>query len=155
MSYQATGANAYRQTVRETEDPKKIERRLFASITTMMETHKNAMATRDIDAQSKLRDALAKNRNLWSALLKDAAQDANRLPEATRAQIISIAMFVNRHTVGVLKGEKSIEPLISVNRTILAGLRAQDPNRAPALRGAEEEARADGLRRAAETEAAE
>jgi flagellar protein FlaF len=42
-----------------------------------------------------------------------------------RAQIISLSLWVNRHTSAVMRKEESIQPLIDVNRSIMEGLRIQ------------------------------
>ena len=71
-------------------------------------------------------EALNWNRRLWMTLQLDLANDTNRLPEALRAQLISVAIWVDRHTSLVLRGDGEVEPLISVNRTIMEGLSAAE-----------------------------
>jgi len=46
------------------------------------------------------------------------------MPEAARAQIISLSLWVNRHTSAVMRREEEIEPLIDINRIIMQGLAA-------------------------------
>ena len=45
-----------------------------------------------------------------------------RSPEATRAQIISLSLFVHRHTSHVMRREADIEALIDINRMMMQGL---------------------------------
>ncbi|MFX5574835.1 flagellar biosynthesis regulator FlaF, partial [Acinetobacter baumannii] len=54
----------------------------------------------------------------------DCAAPGNALPETLRAQIISLALFVDRFTTEVMMGREKIETLIEEHRTIMEGLRA-------------------------------
>ena len=65
------------------------------------------------------------NRRLWATLADDCSHPGNTLPEATRAQIISLSLFVHRHTSQVMRGESDIDTLIDINRTIMQGLSAR------------------------------
>ena len=56
--------------------------------------------------------------------MTDCASTGNGLPEALRAQVMSVAIWVTRHSSNVLRENASIEPLIDVNRTIMEGLLA-------------------------------
>lgn len=67
-------------------------------------------------------DALDWNRRLWSVLGTDCALPGNGLPETLRAQIVSLSIWVNRHTSAVMRGQEEIAPLIEVNRLIMQGL---------------------------------
>jgi flagellar protein FlaF len=48
-----------------------------------------------------------------------------------RAQIISLSLWVNRHTSKVIRRQEDIQPLIDVNRSIMEGLRVQPPANRP------------------------
>ena len=61
-------------------------------------------------------------RRLWSTLASDCASDANQLPPALRAQFISLSLWVSRFSSDVVASGGSLEPLIDVNRSIMAGL---------------------------------
>jgi flagellar protein FlaF len=67
-------------------------------------------------------DALDWNRRVWTVLSADCAHPDNKLPAPLRASIISISKWVSRHTSAVIRRKEDIEPLISVNRTIMQGL---------------------------------
>ncbi|MBL7373040.1 flagellar FlaF family protein, partial [Escherichia coli] len=54
----------------------------------------------------------------------------NGLPHELRAQIISLALWVDRFTSDVIAGRERIRELIEVNRMIMDGLRT--PHRAAA-----------------------
>ena len=100
-----------------TEDPRKTEYRIFAQVTRAL------MDVVDVNALDyKFREAIEWNRRLWNALEIDLASDSNQLPDSLRAQIISVAMWVERHSALVLRGDGRIEPLVTVNRAIMEGL---------------------------------
>ena len=82
-----------------------------------------AMAAKSEDVQARTK-ALHWNRRLWLALQADCAVEDNQLPESLRAGIISLAIWVDKHSRKVLRGEAQIEPLIDVNRSIMEGLTA-------------------------------
>jgi flagellar protein FlaF len=73
------------------------------------------------DVQTRI-NALDWNRRLWSALAADCARPENQLPEVVRARIISLSLWVNRHSSAVMRREETFEPLIDVNRMIMQGL---------------------------------
>ena len=109
---------AYQKAAEQAEDPRQVEYRLFGLVTrALMEA-----ATADgYDLGTRIR-ALHWNRRLWSALVNDCASEANALPPAARAQIISLSIWVNRHTSEVMQRREPIQPLIDVNRMIMQGL---------------------------------
>lgn len=109
---------AYQNAARKTETPRQTEYRAFAA------------ATRGLIDASNLPDsevgrraeALAANRRLWSLLASDCAAEGNSLPQALRAQIISISIFVDRHSSAVMRQGAPIDVLIDINRSIMQGL---------------------------------
>lgn len=109
---------AYQQVARRAETPRDIEYRLFAEVTRALLALKST-PREDIRAWM---DALHWNRRVWAALADDCSQPANTLPEATRAQIISLSLFVHRHTSEVMRQEADLGTLIDLNRTIMQGL---------------------------------
>ena len=125
--------SAYKRTIRESASPKQIEARVFARITGSMEQHRaNWLAARDKFARTAvlahgLRDAVAENRVLWSRLRTDLTDDNNQLPAELRANLLSIAMWVDRTCGVVLGGGDGLPALIDVNQNILGGLSGQRP----------------------------
>lgn len=112
MSY-----NAYQQTQNAAEQPRQTEYRLFAEVTRkLMEVN-----SRD-KLDSVTMDALDWNRRLWSTLSSDCGAKGNALTPELRAGIISLSIWVSRHTSLVMRGSEKIEDLISINRTIMEGL---------------------------------
>ena len=109
---------AYQQAAQRAETPRDVEYRLFAEVTRALMDVKSKPRT-DLQAWMK---ALHWNRRLWAALADDCAQPGNSLPEPTRAQIISLSLFVHRHTSQVMRSEADLETLIDLNRTMMQGL---------------------------------
>jgi flagellar protein FlaF len=109
---------AYQRTQRNTENTKETEYRLFAQVThALIEAGKKGRA--DV---AGLIDALDWNRRLWTTLASDCAGSGNQLPPAVRAQIISISLWVSRYSSEAAQKGASLEPLIDVNKSIMAGL---------------------------------
>jgi flagellar protein FlaF len=73
----------------------------------------------DVGALAK---ALHDNRRLWSTLLTDCARPENKLPGDTRAQIISLAIFVDRHSSAVMRDGADLDALIDINKAMMDGL---------------------------------
>ncbi|WP_025898041.1 flagellar biosynthesis regulator FlaF [Sneathiella glossodoripedis] len=107
---------AYQKANQSTETPKQTEYRAFAIFTRALE-----------EAEAKgpvaVVKAVADNRQLWLTLQVDLASEENKLPLELRAQLLSIAIWVNKYSVDAMKGEASLEPLITVNKQIMEGLR--------------------------------
>jgi flagellar protein FlaF len=119
MARSRRGGDAYKQTIKETEDGQVIERRVFGQI------------TRDLEALPHLaegplapsaHEALTRNQQLWGALMFDVMDRSNPLPDPVKAGIISLALFVDRHTPEVLAGRKDVKALIEINRNVMRGL---------------------------------
>lgn len=115
MSYQA-----YQSAQRRAETPRDLEHRLFGQVTRAL-----------IDAEGRGRDdlpglidALDWNRRVWSAFATDCATPGNKLPDALRAQIVSLSLFVSRYSSDVMRDGAPMEPLIDINKAIMEGLRA-------------------------------
>jgi flagellar biosynthesis activator protein FlaF len=110
--------HSYEVAQNTTESSRQTEYRLFAQVTrALMECQKE-------DGKSPLSKAIHWNRRLWLALQADCALENNVLPDETRAGIISLSLWVDKHSRKVLRGEAKVEPLIDVNRSIMEGLSA-------------------------------
>ncbi len=106
---------AYQQVQNVTEDPRQTEYRLFAQVT-------GAMIKAQKSGHAEIVKAVHWNRRLWLTLQADCASDDNGLPDATRAGIISLGLWVDKHSRKVLKREADLQPMIEVNRNIMEGL---------------------------------
>jgi flagellar protein FlaF len=112
----------YQAAQSATETARQTEYRLFGQVTRAL------VAARDAGAHARgtpeWHKALLWNRRLWLALQGDLATDGNALPDDLRARLISIALWVDKHSRKVMKGEGELTPLIEVNRNIMGGLAA-------------------------------
>ena len=112
---------AYQQAQQATESPQNTEYRLFAQVTRAL------MDVKDLPRIDKsLIDAVHWNRRLWDTLMTDCASPANQLPAALSAQIISVGIWVGKYSSEIMRKGASMDPLITVNRTIMEGL-GQNP----------------------------
>jgi flagellar protein FlaF len=109
---------AYQQAAQRSETPRDAEYRLFAQVTRALLDVK-AKPREDVAAWI---DVLHWNRRIWATLADDCSNPVNALPEPTRAQIISLSLFVHRHTSHVMRREGDIEMLIDINRMMMQGL---------------------------------
>lgn len=119
---------AYKRTITETENPRQIERRVFANVTAEMEVRSQEFDVTD-QAGDKLkilseglRDTLSYNQRIWQTIRSDLANPGNALAPDLRAGLISLSLWVENHTNEVLKGQKTVKPLLDVNRSIIRGL---------------------------------
>jgi len=112
---------SYQKIAERAENPRDMEYRLFGQVTrALMEV----AASNPVDPQKQV-DILDWNRRIWSVLANACSDSENRLPDSLRAQIISLSLWVSRHTTAVILKEEGIEPLIEINRIIMQGLAAQ------------------------------
>lgn len=125
---------AYKTTIRESETPRQIERRLLVRVTATLDA-----SAREYDSAeagfarvtlltSALREALSDNVAIWQALKSDLANPGNALPADLRAMLISLSLWVERQTNVVIGGGVGIQDLVQVNRNIIAGLSGQAPS---------------------------
>jgi flagellar protein FlaF len=113
---------AYQTTAARVEDPRQTEYRLFGQVTRAL------MEAEQLD-KSFIRermDALDWNRRMWSMLGADCSLATNGLPEQLRANIISLSIWVNKHTSLVMRNKEDFAPLIDINRIIMQGLLPQE-----------------------------
>lgn len=109
---------AYQNTQRIAEDPREIEYRLFGQV-----THALVDAQRVGAKGGPLVEAISWNRKLWRMLAADCLDEGNRLPKEVRANIVSLSLWVTKYSKEVTRQGASLDPLISVNRSIMEGLR--------------------------------
>lgn len=114
MSY-----SAYQKTQQTAESPRDTEYRLFGNVTASLTEAKSCRPT-----DPKIIKALDWNRRMWSTFSADCGAPGNQLPKELRASIISLSIWVSKHSSKVMRGEASIDPLININKTVMEGLRA-------------------------------
>ena len=109
---------AYAQTSNRTETPREMEYRLFGQVTRAL---MHAGTVNKSDFKTRI-DALDWNRRLWSTLATDCADPGNAMSMPMRAQIISLSLFVSKHSSDVMHGDEDFDILIQINRSIMQGL---------------------------------
>lgn len=109
---------AYKTAATRAENPREMEYRLFGQVTRAL-MHASTVDPADIATRI---DALDWNRRLWSVLATDCADPNNAMDKALRARIISISLFVSKHSSVVMRGDDDFEALIDINRMIMQGL---------------------------------
>lgn len=109
---------AYQAARARAETPRSAELRLLGEITgEMMEAEERGLRG------ALLMSSLHRNRQMWTAFSTDCGITGNGLPGELRAQIISLALWVDRFTSDVVAGREPIRELIEINRVIMEGLR--------------------------------
>jgi flagellar biosynthesis activator protein FlaF len=119
---------AYQQAAERAEHPRDSEYRVFGEVTRAL-MDAAAMPSDAFVARIK---ALDWNRRLWMTLASDCARPNNALSPDLRAQIISLSMWVGRHTNAVVQQQEPIEPLIEINRIMMQGLGVRAPRQVSA-----------------------
>lgn len=114
---------AYKTAASRAETPREMEYRLFGQVTRAL-MHAATLESSEIAARI---DALDWNRRLWSALATDCSDPNNAMNPALKAQIISISLFVSRHSSAIMRGEDDFEALIDINKMVMQGLAGPGP----------------------------
>jgi flagellar protein FlaF len=114
---------AYKTAATRVENPRETEYRLFGQVTRALI---HASTTERTDIATRI-DALDWNRRLWSVLATDCADPDNAMDKSLRAQIISISLFVSRHSSAVMRGDDDFEALIDINKMVMQGLAGPGP----------------------------
>jgi len=109
---------AYKQATARAESPREAEYRLFGQVTRAL-ISASELDPSEIAARI---DALDWNRRLWTTLANDCSSRDNGLPSGVRASIISLSLWVTRHTSGVMRGQEQFGPLIEINRMMMSAL---------------------------------
>jgi len=116
MSFQA-----YQKSAARAEDPRATEYRLFAQVTRSLMNAKT-LPIEDVRGRA---EAIDWNRRVWSNLALDCASQDNQLPEALRAAIISLSIFVSKHGSVAMRNPDAVDDLVDINRTVMQGLMPQ------------------------------
>jgi len=125
---------AYKKTIKDTETPRQIERRILATITADLSVHMDHFDKTDSKLEKlailsgSLRKALSDNIKLWSALKMDLLHPENKFGPELRSQLISLALYVERQTGDILRGEGKVRELVDLNRSMIDGLSGKAPD---------------------------
>ncbi|MCM8738745.1 flagellar biosynthesis regulator FlaF [Azospirillum sp. A1-3] len=111
--------NAYQKTLRTAMSPSQVELTVFRQITGRL------LQAKSVTDPIVRAQAINENANLWRIILTDAVNPDNKLADEVKAGLISLAMWVERHSGVVLREGQSIDPLVEVNEQMIEGLRMQ------------------------------
>ncbi len=77
--------------------------------------------------RAELDEALTFNRKLWTILAASATDADNPLPQAIKNNVANLAVFVFERTITVMMepAPEKLAALVTINREIAAGLRAE------------------------------
>ena len=106
---------SYARIQEVTEAPRTTEYRALALVTGKLIEAKEERGQAFIEA-------CFLNRKLWTLFQDDLTLPENGLPDALKAQLISLSIWVQKQTGPVMTGEASVDALIEVNTAIMAGL---------------------------------
>lgn len=111
------GLSAYQRARGFAEAPRNTEHRLLGQVTgALIEAERAGLKG------AALMDAIHWNREVWTTFGATCADGANRLPVPLRASIVSLSLWVDRHSSEVVAGRAALSDLIEVNRLIMDGL---------------------------------
>lgn len=122
------GIAAYKQTITETESPRQIERRVFSLVTSRLEQFQSEFDDKKGNSaklallSDGLRQVLWQNEQIWMTLKKDLSETENALSDELKASLISLSIWVEKHTLRVLEGKAKVRPLLDINQNIIRGL---------------------------------
>lgn len=105
--------------------PRATEYDTFARITHAM----IQAAKRGKSGFPDLAKAIHDNRQLWTLVAGEVADDDNALPQDLRARIFYLAEFTQHYSRQVLNSGASISPLVEVNAAIMRGLSTGGPGK--------------------------
>ena len=122
MSNAALARAGYTRSTKSTGSPRAIEIQLFSRFTAALSAAEERRETHHPDYVKALSD----NLRLWTALGGAVAGRANGLPQELRVQIFDLFKFTREHTRKLMAGDSELtsDPLIEINRNIIAGLRS-------------------------------
>lgn len=85
------------------------------------------------DDLTEYRAALRLNWRLWTIIQSDIASEENALPSEIKANVMSLSIFIDKHTVGALAepDTSKLDVLIDINRNIASGLMETPEQEAP------------------------
>ncbi len=113
---------AYQQTQKANLTPREVEAMAFTKAAVMLDEAR----AKGPDAKDARAQALRFNHLLWTIIQADITEPANTLPPALKANIMSLSIYVDKHTSECLRSSdpEELQILIDINRNMAAGLRA-------------------------------
>lgn len=106
--------SAYDRSALLASNPRDTEYRIFSLVVSKLA---------NANTPERLIDAVYQNSRLWSVLAADLAKPENKLGPELKARLLSLAVWSMKYGTKVMAGNASVDPLISVNKEVMAGLR--------------------------------
>lgn len=120
MNNHGEARNAYSVTARATaSSPRSIEYQAFTKVTGRL----SQANTNRKENYNEFVAALHDNTRLWTTLAVDLVSDENELDEDIKVQLLNLANYSQKHASKALKSDIGADALISINNTIMRGLR--------------------------------
>jgi len=115
--------DAYRDTERNTLDGRSLEAMVLAKAAAALLAVRNQWEQPDLT--SRLDEALRYNQRLWTLFQVELAKEDNPLPDEVRRNLLSLSLFVDKHTFGLMASPapEKLDILISINQNLASGLR--------------------------------
>jgi flagellar protein FlaF len=106
-----------------TQSPRELEATVLLRAATRMQAIRDDWQGR----RSELDEALTYNRKLWTVLVTSVTEAENPLPKQIKQNIANLAIFVFNRTMTIMTepAPEKLGVLVTINREIAAGLRAQ------------------------------
>lgn len=116
-------AKTYAKIAAETADPRGLEATLLLKAAAKLQAVYDSWR----EKPPGLSEAVLYNRRLWIVFIDAVMRDDNKLPLATRQNILNLGIFVMAETYSLMTAPKPehLTNLISINRRIAAGLRGK------------------------------
>jgi len=114
-------SQAYRSSQRLGSNARDTEAQALLEAARRLDAAASSEADRDA-----YRAALRLNWRLWTIIQADVSSEGSPLPEEIRQNILSLSVFIDRHTVKSLAepSNTKLRILVDINRNIAAGLMA-------------------------------
>jgi flagellar biosynthesis regulator FlaF len=97
---------------------------LFGSVTRALMDVRPLMQSKLPSEVAKIAYAIGWNRDVWNHLMPEVLDEKNTLSRDVKIALVNICIFVNRRTDEITQGRSTdIEPLITVNRNVMDGLK--------------------------------
>ncbi len=108
---------AYQRVRTLAETPRATEHRLISEVTRAVEE-----AWTGGLRGAALMPPLHRSREMWSTFAASCGAAGNALPRELRAGVISLSLWVDRHTSAVVAGREELDPLLDANQALMDGL---------------------------------
>jgi flagellar protein FlaF len=112
----------YGRVRQHTASPRQAEREVLEKLARRLRAEDPSPAERAAAIQTNL--------ELWTTFALDLRDPENGLPEALKASLLSLAIFVIKRSPQVLRGEADAAILAQINEGVAAGLSSQNAQEA-------------------------